>query len=407
MWVFVRYAWSLSWVMLAVLLGAGCELSVGSGEPRFDDDWPTDSSVPDGGEQSDAGLDPADASSGEEPPMAEDAATEMMEPFEVERLSTAVASAQCKAQEDCVGTPMLTARLRGADCVDVLAAGLREGALGQVEAAIAGGFLEYDEGEMTSCLEDLADLRCAVSVARLGDLCAEALRGTASVGEECISHFDCAGDSYCDYGSELSCPGVCRPRLAQGDPCLEGDDEVCQVGLRCLNERCNEPAETGDSCEFEGECGLDHECVPKDGGGRWCRPVDAVYSGVQDDECSPQTVLCELELASGLGLVCDRDLKTCVPASASGQACTPGSLPEPCPPDEYCEPEQRLCVARVQQAAACQPGVEKQCEVGHACIDDTCVRLALSGEACESDAACYSGICNLVRGTCDAVLSCL
>ena len=417
--VFVRFHWLPLMTLTACLGVAGCEVSVGSGGNRYydDDDSPyagtddtftdgdADAGVPDADDDTDAGSDGdvggGAGTSGEEMG-TEDETSGDVPSVKLADLITAVAEAQCAAQQECVGEARLEARLLGADCVEQLAAALSEGALGQVAGAVESGALEYDSEEMAGCLDSLADLRCAVNVTRLGDLCADALRGAAAIGSPCTSHFECSGDAFCDYGSEeLSCPGVCQPRSGEGEAC-SADDEVCAVGLLCVAGNCSAPAETGEVCSSQGPlCVLDHECVPKGDGENWCRPVGTVYSGVQDDSCSPDTTLCMTDL------VCDRDALTCVPASASGAACTPGSLPEPCPADEFCDPESDTCTARLAVGQPCDPALAKQCAVGDYCIDDVCVTLGLSGDACETDGECLSNNCNLVRGACESTLICL
>ena len=259
----------------------------------------------------------------------------------------------------------------GATCRSVLAAAFPAAA--------------YDAQAGEACL---AALRAEASrpefcqAMRTVDACRNVFsKGAASrlPGERCQSHGDCApaageGKAICALGSAPGAPE-------------QAPVHICQVQLR-------------------GKAG-DYPCVATVDGTSSAYPAINVAS-------PPRAYLCHVDD----GLRCDDKSLECVKLKLAGEACerpapagstSPPSLTEDCAKGTYCDPNQRLCVARKAIATACSTFTG-----GAECIDDAycseaaraCTARVADLGACTKDLECRSGSC--VQGQCesDLVLVC-
>jgi hypothetical protein len=122
------------------------------------------------------------------------------------------------------------------------------------------------------------------------------------------------------------------------------------------------------------------------------------------------------------GLVCTfvqengETVGRCQPQAASGGACT-YSMPDACPPSEYCHIETALGVKPVTGTCAPRPDLGETCRYGtvhvapcgvdRVCHPDSgvCVTAKHLDEACTNGQECMSGACD-DSGRCVALLEC-
>lgn len=212
-----------------------------------------------------------------------------------------------------------------------------------------------------TCLDELRSDPCASNFAIQSDACKAVLEGTQQLNDSCQSSGECKHDLYCDLTEQ--CPGICRPSLAEGQPCSPEQD--CKDGLDCQSAVCVVSPKVGESC-----AALD----------------------------------CEL------GLVCRNDICELVLPYQSqlGESCLDSS---DCFGANYCDPETDRCMLAAELGEACGP---KTCSYGLLCKDSVCQAPVAIGDSCTNDFECADYWCDAgkcrergdIGADCSADLNC-
>jgi hypothetical protein len=320
-------------------------------------------------------------------------------------LPTEVAKAQCALYERCYG-PVFSLFTGGEDCVTLTVERVKNGSVGQMQAAVAAGTLKYDPALAATCLSEIAAKACDALTDRLGDACDQAAEGSAAVGEDCSYDFDCKGTAFCKFDG--GCPGKCTERLAAGASCSSDDD--CQDGLVCggATQACVKPAAVGQPCggSVAPDCAPMSLCMGDDSSQQQagtCKAFSEVFAGKAGDGCSyADGNLC----AGDLSCVYDAPPPAtgkCAAKVGSGAACKRLSVPQSCPAGEYCDgtgaATDGTCKALPGAGQPCAKVLgDDTCAPYARCEGGTCVALQHNGGPCANDDTCYSETC--VGGTC-------
>jgi hypothetical protein len=314
----------------------------------------------------------------------------------IEELPALVAPVMCGAQEDCLGSMLMSLFTGGADCERTVERSFTDEGLENLMTAIDEGRVEYHPARIEACLDRLADLGCDLMVGWYFEECEAALTGTVEEGDDCTLDDECVGDLFCQI--EDACPGTCAERGAEGDSCV--DAEHCQVGLGCSEAgECVEYGSEGDACtEDAAPCAFPLICLPGDGEEQTCTALDDMMSAEVGEECDPNVqMLCEEGLycaLAGDGWVCNDE------RSLSGGECVP-AFPDQCPEGEFCDTEQTppTCSPLPADGEPCAPGgLGPTCAPYHVCVGDPgeeeCRLLQRNESSCVTDEECYSGNCD-------------
>jgi hypothetical protein len=124
------------------------------------------------------------------------------------------------------------------------------------------GLYSYDGGAASTCLDQIANVECALFFADRGvDACDRIFEGNTPNGSACTDDEECQS-SYCVIG-EMGM-GTCMALPGNGQQCAG----TCADGLGCISGTCGPLKANGQTCEFSREC----------------------ESGVCEDTCISETV---------------------------------------------------------------------------------------------------------------------
>jgi hypothetical protein len=321
-----------------------------------------------------------------------------------------LAAATCSALDACLGPQLLADRLDGRDCTVLHEKTLAEGSMQYLDESVSAGLVVYTASEMQDCLDAIDALGCEVETTRWPAACQLAVTGTVAEGGDCTIDEDCQGKAFCEKGP-ATCPGVCSPLLAENATC--NDNRECDDGLVCFEGSCEAPGVAADSCGTGlPECKAGFECRrvdPAVAGVSECKAIATVHTKTLGQACNVNGDLCIS------GLVCAStgagSAGECEELADIGGDCK-RSAPNQCQVSQYCNAvdpgDVGTCLEQPLNGEACLTGRSQVCADGHVCVDegasDVCRPVNDAGEACATDAQCYSGICN--DPTCEAPLMC-
>ena len=244
--------------------------------------------------------------------------------------------------------------------------------LGQLEADLAAGLIEYDGAKARECLNASTVSICNLFDGEDGEepaACDETFTGSIALGGSCFSDEVCAGDAECDgFRTEDGCTaGTCI--AAVPDPA---------IGESCANA----------SCADNLRCNAQQVCEERGSAGATCTGFDGCASGL----------VCEFG---------QDQAGTCVALAATGAACNPeigGSFFSAClSSNDFCDAADSTCKNRLAVGASCSGETQLRACVRYAeCIEGSCVANLLLGEACIVDGAgpnCIGGL-DCVGGVC-------
>lgn len=198
---------------------------------------------------------------------------------------------------------------------------------------------------------------------------------TDSCNEATDSCVNTPNNNACSDGQFCNGTEVCHPTLG----CQSGTPPVCNDGVPCTTDSCNEAT---DSCDF-----LPNNSACDDGlycnGAEFCHPALGCKSGTPPN-CS-DGVPCTTDTCNEATDSCDY-----VPNHA---ACSDGLY---CNGSETCDPTQ-----------GCLNGAPVNCSDGVACTVDTCDESADSCVHAPDDLACGNGLFCDGQEICDPVLGCV
>jgi hypothetical protein len=261
--------------------------------------------------------------------------------------------------------------------------------------------VSQDTSGFQACVEALATTACWQD---FDTVCQDlVVSGTVQEGGACAGDADCAPGLYDCHSPTNACGGTCRAYAAIDEPCINFDDPLCAeaAGLYCSSSTgtCRPRVAQGNGCVQTGDCqdGLrcmalagPATCIPAEGVpcsvSQWCESSDGgYYCPVWDT-----TPLCR-KLGS-------------VPADAT--RCGGG---KECPGDQWCDPAAFECRARTLDGACDDRGQcldPAHCEkIGQATTGTCKVPVKVGGACvvglaqCELGAAC-SGPGVAQAGTC-------
>jgi hypothetical protein len=302
-----------------------------------------------------------------------------------------------------------------ARCVELGAELLRRnGASDDLLRLVSEGTVRYDRALASACFAALRKCGAPTDVAEIG-ACREMFDGSVAAGEACYVDEDCAGDAYCasagDAPFAFVCPGICRPRKANGASCSFENEcaaskgfAACrsdEAGTRCVDYSLAAPVALDQPCGF-----LEREALTPCGSAAWCDGARGSCRGELSAgaACTSQADVCALGFAcseADAGSVC-RPMPI---GKNAGDACESTS-------NGVCDPFLSLfCVAGAcaltgdgTEGSPCRSSDLGQftCRPGLACGSTThvCKPIVKTGEPCEGPAQCESRSC--IGGTCNA-----
>ncbi len=309
----------------------------------------------------------------------------------IERFSTEMASAQCRAIDRC-------GRLPGglAQCGTILAAQIQNSSIAALQPAVINGTVIYDGDAAAQCIASIGDTACDVLVEASvrgapPGACSEVFVGTLETGAVCLNDEDCAGDAYCQAET---CPATCAPRpppAAEGERC--SSSRACQSGLDCVAGTCVVRG-AGRACEADFACPLSEACV--DG---TCVDRAAVSTAGLNEACdrsgTPRCreggVCVAVDVGEGGGPSYE-----CRAPVGSGEPCFSGETM--CPDTEYCDVDfmsgslEGVCAALPAPGEPC--GNAGRCSWIAECVDGVCRARQDNGASCTTGFECWSLICN-------------
>jgi hypothetical protein len=180
-----------------------------------------------------------------------------------------------------------------------------------------------------------------------------------TVAPVCVVDADCSNGLFCD-GAEVCNAGVCEP----------GAPPVCDDGVACTVDACNEASDSCDNAPDNGLCDNGLFCD----GAETCDPVL---------DCQPGGDPCP-------GQVCDEGSNSCV-------ACI---VDADCSNGLFCDG------AEVCNAGVCEPGAPPVCDDGVGCTVDACNEGSDSCDNVPDDGLCDNGLFCDGAEACDPTLDC-
>jgi hypothetical protein len=324
-----------------------------------------------------------------------------------------LADARCGALQKCLGhlyssltgLRLNNAGFRDEPCEVVATRALLAKDFAGLDESITAGRVEYDPDWLQDCASATVDLSCDLDLVERPNACKLALRGTRVQGASCRSNVECGDAEYCDMSS--TCPGVCQPRRAAGQGCVDPvvllpkTARECRVGLLCVEGKCLNVPGKGDACA------LDANAIS-------CTTGLGCFGGASGFTCEPALPATTQGLgascAAFAGTLCAEDLAcefsgtlatgSCRGPYAAGAPCC-ASFPELCPVGSRCKGS--VCENSVAGTCTKLPGAGEPClDLGCApyarCIGGVCRALADVGQSCDTSGVCYSGRCS--NGVC-------
>jgi hypothetical protein len=239
----------------------------------------------------------------------------------------------------------------------------RKVVLGDVEAAVRAGRIEYDAHAAGRCVQGVAGTDCMADIysdETLSD-CFSALKGKVETGGECYSLYEC-GAGFCDSATTGACPSTCPQTLGEGESCALHFGLGCDLraGLICSGGECVKPAGLKQPCVDNNGCQTGLICTTTgEGTPSLCRPLHK-----RDGQCSSDATCAP-------GLYCNGDDEggVCKPRITEGGACGAGSYTI----------DAALRGVQCADGLVCRgAGLTKLGEI----IAGKCARTAVEGETC-------------------------
>jgi hypothetical protein len=188
--------------------------------------------------------------------------------------------------------------------------------------------------------------------------------GALADGAACGHDAQCKG-RLCRKTGDATC-GACSTLGAAGAACE--DDEQCDQGLVCENEKCVKPREAGESCGDTEPCARTLSCA----GGTCAVPLSA-------GAACKATSLEQNDCDGTKGLYCDVPTKTCATIGIAnpGQSCgLVDGKPVLCVGDATCKLAgagfQGTCQAPAADGAACNEQDGPHCQEPASCVSGIC-----------------------------------
>ncbi len=238
-----------------------------------------------------------------------------------------------------------------------------------------------------------APLACDDGIVCTADACDEVVKGCLHTP----MHFLCDDGVFCD-GVEACDAGV---------GCLEGKPVVCDDGLSCTADACDEAqkkcafAPSDAACDDGLYCNGPELCDPSGKAPSGCKaavPVGCASDGVgcTVDACDEATKTCTHTADHGL---CGPN-EFCVPVKGGCVSAKPCSLAVECDDGNACNGKETCNVV-------CQPGVPVNCSDGIQCTTDACDPPTGACTHAPNDAFCDDGFnCN-GKESCSAQKGCV
>ena len=315
-----------------------------------------------------------------------------------------LATAYCDGLAKCMPPEIVAGFLGTPNCEAFVEKQLDNAWFQAVDAALTEGTVEYHPGRLDECRVAIRDGGCTSN--RYIPACEATLSGTVASDGDCAQDTECIGDSFCQVDG--LCPGVCTPKLEDGDACSRTAE--CGEGSVCLDAVCTAQLGEGDECEQCGVgCGGGLVCLgasEADGTTGTCRSLNDILTAPEGEPCDIEGELCEPGSYCAVSLDGDTVVWTCEPRAPSGGTCNV-AFPDMCPPGEYCSgvnPSvgvvRGICSQLPTEGNDCVPGDcgTGRCAAEHVCVDGTCRKLKENEASCQESTECFSGNCE--AGTC-------
>jgi len=252
-----------------------------------------------------------------------------------------------------------------------------------LDAAVAGGSVKYDEDAAKACLEAIRGGACSSGffTGEPPAACDDVFQGTVADGGACWIDEQCvSGECQSDGCPDACCEGACvaaTPDAAIGQPCGQG----CVEGAYCdVNDVCAALKQSGAACDGGDECVAGLNCL-----------AGTCQTGPGKDEPC-------LEFQCALPLACDPGTLTCKPLPGEGDACLPAA--GNCLIGLTCSEATMTCTKPGGVGSACSGGLigsgcagAAYCEIADGATSGTCVALKADGAACNDGGECQSGDC--------------
>lgn len=265
-----------------------------------------------------------------------------------------------------------------------------------LDAAVAGGSVKYDEDAAEACLEAIRGAACTSGFFQgvPSGACDDVFKGTVADGGACWIDEQCVSQQCEAAGcAEACCAGVCvaaPPPAAIGQPCGDG----CVEGAYCdaLNDVCAALKGDGAACDGFDECAAGLGCL-----------AGSCQKGPGEGEPC-------LEFQCALPLACDPGTITCKPLPGEGEACV--AQANNCKIGLGCDPATMTCVAPGGVGSACAGSFfnsgcagETYCAIDQGGTSGTCQPLKADGAACVDEGECKSRDC--ANGACTTPQVCV
>lgn len=221
---------------------------------------------------------------------------------------------------------------------------------------------DFVPSAVAACLQSY-DVSCSTVIDT--SRCEAVLPGVVEANGACFENGECKTGLFCD--TSATCPGVCKPRVAIGQPATTS--EQCVPEGFVSEGLCAARVALGQSCAALTPTGQRRECVA----GGFCN----------------SSSICVAQSLAGQGEDCDDVYPPC----AAGLACAGGS---------------QGCVPFADEGAPCGFVSGKACKIDLLCAASVCVRPGVSGQLCNFERACqWTSYCKrapgMVDGTCEAL----
>ncbi len=220
--------------------------------------------------------------------------------------------------------------------------------------------------KLSQCASDFGTVSCDDVLRRKYPSSCTTQPGTLADGAACGHDAQCVG-RLCRKTGEATC-GACSAIGAAGATCAE--DEDCDVGLTCIEDKCVKYREAGESCSDTQPCAATLVCS----GGSCALPLAAgaacKATSFADNDCDGVK-----------GLYCDTPSKTCtkIGVASAGEKCgLIDGKPVVCTNGAECQ------IPTLGSQGTCQAAAAD----GAACNDR-------DGPYCQDPARCQNGICTI------------
>ena len=300
--------------------------------------------------------------------------------------------------------------------------------------------LDCDDGFVCNGAEICVDSVCQAGVALscddgvtcTTDACSEAAGGceaqpnhdACATGELCdlvngCQAVNCVDDADCDDG--YWCNGA---ENCAADICQPGSRTVCDDGVVCTLDVCDETVDACAAIADDGLCAAGQVCDPAAGGcsdapcdsdgdcadGVFCNGDEVCQAGSCQAGTAPDcgdAITCTIDSCDPVADACANqpDHGACSP----GEMCDPGAggcVVAPCATDADCDDGLFCNGNETCLAGGCAGGQPMDCDDGQACTIDSCDELADTCAQTPDDGACDNGLWCDGPETCDVLNGC-